>query len=112
MKYIILIIALSFTVNCGTLFSSSHQQVRITKTKGTTVTVNGVNTSSSTVLIKRGNTCHVIAKNSNGDRRESMISTTVNGVSFLNMLCVLCWGVDFATGKVYSLDSNHVDVSF
>jgi hypothetical protein len=34
----------------------------------------------------------------------------VDGVSFLNLLCILCWGIDLATGAMWGLDTNTVNV--
>jgi hypothetical protein len=39
------------------------------------------------------------------------VARKVDGIAFLNLLCVLCWGIDFATGAVWGLESNHLNVT-
>ncbi|HEX2078752.1 MAG TPA: PEGA domain-containing protein [Longimicrobium sp.] len=35
----------------------------------------------------------------------------VDGIAFLNLLCLLCWGIDFATGAMWGLEENEINVT-
>lgn len=35
----------------------------------------------------------------------------VDGIAFLNLFCVLCWGIDFATGAMWGLEENEINVT-
>ncbi|HEX5724968.1 MAG TPA: PEGA domain-containing protein [Longimicrobiaceae bacterium] len=35
----------------------------------------------------------------------------VDGIAFLNLLCLLCWGIDFATGAVWGLEDDTINVT-
>ena len=99
---------------CATLFAGGSETVRIeSEPAGATVTTqNGLTLGTTPLLASLKPRDYVLqfAKPGFGAATHAL-SKKVDGIAFLNLLCVLCWGVDFATGAVWGLEEEFVKVT-
>jgi hypothetical protein len=109
-----LLVALT-TTGCATLFASGSEQITIdSQPQGARVSTQygqplGV-TPFQTRLDPKNT--YVLRFEKEGYVPSSFaVGHTIDGITFLNLLCVLCWGVDALTGAMWGLDTNRVMVT-
>ena len=107
--------------SCASLFSGSTQHISIdSEPQGAEVRIGGQNigTTPTTVRIKRRSrdmTSYgrsIILEKPGYKTHQHYIKSKVNFVSFLNLINLLFWGIDFATGALVSYDDyNYFNLS-
>ena len=103
------------TTGCATMFAGGSEQITIdSQPQGARVSTQygqplGV-TPFQTRLDPRNT--YVLRFEKEGYVPSSFaVGHTIDGITFLNLLCVLCWGVDVATGAMWGLETNAVTVT-
>lgn len=110
---------LSFT-SCATIFCGSRKKVTFDTNipvKEATVTVDGRKyahvTFPWTTKIKRGFDQTVVKAEAEGlDTATLVIDKTFNAVAVLNLLDILGWGIDAATGAMTKPEYNFYELEF
>jgi hypothetical protein len=99
---------------CATMFASGNDTVRLeSEPAGATVTTqNGMTlgTTPMTASLKPADYVLRFALPGYQDQTYAL-GKKVESIAFLNLLCVLCWGLDFATGSIWGLQDDFVRVS-
>lgn len=110
---LVILIALA-SASCATLFGDKDRLVRVdSRPSGASVRLNGmpVGRTPATVEITSMTGNNTIEISEKG--YESIVvpvKTSVQPIAFLNLLNILCWGIDFATGNVMRLDTKSISV--
>jgi hypothetical protein len=103
-----------FLTSCATLFGDKDKSVRVsTKPSGAKVYLNGapVGTTPATIQIASTLSANMILIKKRGYEDITVpIITSVQPVAFLNLLNLLCWGIDLATGNVMRIDSKYIQL--
>lgn len=103
-----------FLSSCATLFGDKNKTVTVsTNPAGAKVYLNGAPVGKSPAQVRIASTLssNVITVKAKGYNTITYpITTSVQPVAFLNLLNVLCWGIDFATGNVMKLDTNYISL--
>lgn len=112
-RWLVLSCALVIVSGCATLFAGGNETVRIESSpSGATVRAqNGqtLGTTPFTTTLKPKD--YLLTFSAPGYPEASYsLDKKVDGIAFLNLFCVLCWGVDFATGSVWGLSDDFVNV--
>lgn len=105
--------AVLFT-GCASLFASGAETVRIeSEPAGATVTAQNGHTLGVTPLITTLEPKNYVLQFSHPGYSPASyaLSRKVDGIAYLNLLCLLCWGIDFATGAVWGLEEEFVKVT-
>ncbi|MCM1300586.1 MAG: hypothetical protein NC250_02085 [Alistipes senegalensis] len=115
---IILLIAVSMT-SCATIFCGSKTKVTFNSDiqEKATLTIDGRKhtnvTFPYTTKIKRGFNETVVKAEAPSYRTETIIiDKNFNAVSVLNLLDVLAWGIDAATGAMMKPEFKFYDIDF
>ena len=118
MRYVRAVVVLSCAVlgisGCATMFAGGAKTVRIeSEPAGATVTTQNGLTLGTTPLITNLRADNYVLRFSMEGRQDASfaLNRKVQGIAFLNLLCVLCWGIDFATGALWGLDEGFVRVT-
>ena len=113
-----LFLALLLT-SCGTIFCGSKSRVTFTGNieERATLTIDGVKhtnvTFPYTTKVRRGFDETVVKAEADGYQTETVIvNKSFNAVSVLNLLNVLCWGVDAATGAITKPEFKFYEIEF
>lgn len=99
---------------CGTLFGRSQDVVTIhSRDKDAEISVNGnaVGTGFATYPVKRGKQATITASKNGCSDRSVITETSIAGPAYINLLCLICWIVDAATGKIYKTDPTDYTVT-
>lgn len=111
---LILAAVLLFTSSCGTIFTGTKQNVLIkSNPSGAKIQVDGVDrgTTPSNVQLKKAFKGQVITLTKDGyERYEFAPETTFNPVSILNLLGMVGWAIDAATGAMMKYDPTFYEV--
>lgn len=109
-----LLLALT-TTGCATMFAGGTEQITIeSQPQGARVSTQygqplGV-TPFQTRLDPRNT--YVLRFEKEGHVPSSFaVGHTMDKIAYLNLICVLCWGVDVLTGSMWGLDTNRVMVT-
>jgi hypothetical protein len=113
---ILLLVATFFVVtSCATLFTGTKQTIQInSQPPGAKVQVDGIDKGKTPLAVdlKKGNTGQTITLKADGYETKSFQpETTFNGVSALNLLNLLFWGIDAATGALWKYDPKFYDIT-
>lgn len=115
---IILIIAISMT-SCATIFCGSKTKVTFNSDiqEKATLTIDGRKhtnvTFPYTTKIKRGFDETVVKAEAPSYRTETIIiDKNFNAVAVLNLLDILAWGIDAATGAMMKPEFKFYDIDF
>lgn len=115
---IILLIAFSMT-SCATIFCGSKTQVTFNSNiqERATLTIDGVKhtnvTFPYTTKIKRGFDETIVKAEAPSYLTETVIiNKNFNAVAVLNLLDVLAWGIDAATGAMMKPEFKFYDIDF
>jgi hypothetical protein len=113
---ILILMATVFVItSCATLFTGTKQTIQInSQPPGAKVQVDGVDRGKTPVAIelKKGSTGQTISLKADGYETKSFQpETTFNGVSALNLLNLLFWGIDAATGALWKYDPTFYDIT-
>ncbi len=114
----VFLIALSFIVlftsSCGTIFTGTKQNVMIKSfPSGAKIQVDGVDrgVTPATVSLKKGFNGPVITLTKDGyEKYQFNPETTFNTVSILNLLGMIGWAVDAATGAMMKYDPKFYEL--
>lgn len=115
MRKSVLSLALVFGLSgCATMFASGPEPVTLTsEPSGARVTTQtGMTLGVTPVTTQLEPKSYVLTFNKEGYEPAAFtLGKKVDGAAFLNLLCVLCWGIDFATGALWGLDTNQAHVT-
>lgn len=113
-SYALAIAATLLFTACGTLFGDKDRMVRIESTPaGATVLLNGMPYGKTPTTVQISNLMSsnaVTLKLKDYDEVTRPIVTSVQPIAFLNLLNLVCWGVDIATGNVMKIDTKVISV--
>lgn len=103
------------TTGCATLFASGSEQITISsQPQGATVSTQygqPLGVTPFTTRLDPRNT-YVLRFEKEGYHPSTFaVGHTLDGIAYLNLICVLCWGIDVATGAMWGLDTNAVNVT-
>lgn len=111
---LVLLLALS-TTGCATIFAGGSERITIdSQPQGAQVSTQygqplGVTPFQTRLDPRR---THVLRFEKEGYMPTSFaVGHTIDGITYLNLLCVLCWGIDVATGAMWGLKTNTVNVT-
>jgi hypothetical protein len=99
---------------CATMFASGNDTVRLeSEPPGATVTTqNGMILGSTPLTTSLKPDDYLLRFALEGYQEQTFaLGREVESIAFLNLLCVLCWGIDFATGSVWGLEDDFVRVT-
>lgn len=112
------LVVLAFAITaggCATLFSSGDVDVRMeSEPSGATVaTENGrvLGTTPFTASLDEDEEYLLIFSKEGYEDSRYPLDKKVDPTAFLNLLNVLFWGIDFATGAVWTLEDDYVRVA-
>lgn len=100
--------------SCATLFGDKDRVVRVdSEPRGATVRLNGMPYGKTPASIEISS---MLGSNTIEISKEGYetivfpVKTSVQPIAFLNLLNLLCWGIDLATGNVMRLDTKSISV--
>lgn len=96
---------------CATMFAGGKEAVRIESepSEAMVTTQNGLNLGTTPLTVALKPQDYVLTFSKVGYNPGTyMLSKKVDGVAFLNLFCILCWGIDFATGALWGLEDEFV----
>lgn len=99
---------------CATMFSGGNDSITLESepSQATVTTQNGMTLGTTPLTTSLKPDDYILTFSREGYTPATYaLSRTVDGVAFLNLLCVLCWGIDFATGALWGLDDDFVRVT-
>jgi hypothetical protein len=107
-----LVTALSMT-GCATMFGDKDRLVRVeSKPPGAKVLLNGMpyGKTPTTIQISSMLSSNLVTVKKEGYEDLTIpIQSSLQGIAFLNLFNIICWGIDFATGNVYRIDTKVID---
>ena len=109
-------IALFLTSSCATVFSGTREEILFTsEPSGVKVVMDGYTIGKTPIMldVRRNLGGRWVAFELEGYENQYIkLEAEFNGVSMLNFFCIVCWGVDLATGAAsrYSLPSMYVEM--
>lgn len=106
-------IILTFSLSsCATLFGDKDKTVRVeSNPPGAKIYVNNLPFGKTPAVIalqnlRSGN--HITLKLDGYETTSRPIATSIQPVAFLNLLNILCWGIDFLSDSVMKLDTKMI----
>ena len=119
MKKIITYVLLAvYTVSfssCATIFTGSRQTVKVaTIPPGADVFVEGekMGQTPTEITLKKGfNPESVVVKKEGFENKNLPLNTILNPVAILNLLGLIGWGIDAATGAMMKYDKRFYEVT-
>lgn len=117
MKHTISFIALGFliiTASCATILSGTQHPVQVESyPSGAKVEVNGIEYGQTplTVQLKGSSTAPIITVKAEGYETRTIVPpSSFNIISILNLGNLIGWGVDIATGAIWTYDIRYFKV--
>jgi hypothetical protein len=111
---ILIVGATLFLSSCATIFTGTKQTVQIdSEPPGAKVLVDGIDRGYTPigVSLKKGSDGQMVTLKYEGYKDKSFQpETTFNGVAALNLLNILFWGIDAATGAVWKYDPKYYKI--
>ncbi len=112
---LLLVLVLFSSTGCATLFgggsdeklsveSSAPIKVKIIGSEGQIIN----KTTPFTIDIDRAQNYTVKVQSDEYESQDIYVGRKVRSLSILNLFCILCWGVDFATGNIWEHKMHHV----
>lgn len=114
LRYLLLLLVVSVVASCATMFAGGKDAIRLeSEPAGAVVTThNGLQLGVTPFTTSLDPDDYILQFALEGYQPQTYsLGKKVDGVAFLNLLCVLCWGIDFATGALWGLDEDYVKVS-
>lgn len=113
--------ALSFAVllctsSCATIFSGTRDEILFTsEPSGVKIVMDGYPVGKTPVMldVRRSLSGRWVAFEKEGFESQYIkLETNFNGVSIINLTCLVCWAVDLATGAItrYNTPSLYVEM--
>lgn len=113
-KVVVLFVALFGILGCATMFGDKERTVMVESTPpGAKVLLNGLpyGKTPTTIQITNMLSSNSITLKLDGyDEITRNVSTSIQPVAFLNLINIVCWGVDLATGNVMKIDTRVISV--
>ncbi|MBC6992898.1 PEGA domain-containing protein [Neolewinella lacunae] len=109
-------LSLFLSSSCATLFTGTRDQILFTsEPSGVKVVIDGYAVGKTPILLdvrRQINGRWVGFELEGYEDQYLQLPTQFNGVSILNLTCILCWGVDLITGAVstYTMPSVFVEM--
>ena len=107
--------AILYLSSCATVFNGSYQVVNInSEPSGAVVKVNGIEqgTTPTAVRLRRQEDGHQITVSLPGyNDRHILTNSDINTTSYINFINFIGWGIDFATGSLWTIQPGYYDVT-
>ena len=118
MRYFTLfaLVALFLFSSCATIFSGTRDEILFTsEPSGAKIIMDGYPVGKTPIMldVRRNLGGRWVAFELEGYEPQYLkLETEFNAVSILNLTCLICWGVDLATGAAtrYSLPSLYIEM--
>lgn len=115
LQVLVMILAFSgLSTGCATLFGTDDKMVQVASNPtGAQVFVNGQpygRTPTSVQIADLLDDNYITFKLKGYDDVTRPIMTSIQPVAFLNLLNIICWGIDVVSGKVMKLDTKFITV--
>jgi hypothetical protein len=94
----------SMLTGCASIFGANADPITIhSKYPDATISVNGneVGSGQATYKVKRGSSVTIMASRKGCQDRTTISEQAFAGIAALNLVCIFCWIVDAATGKMH-----------
>lgn len=110
------LVALFLTSSCATIFSGTREEILFTsEPSGVKIIMDGYTVGKTPIMldVRRSLSGRWVAFELEGYESQYIkLEADFNAVSVLNLTCLICWGVDLATGAAtrYSLPSMYVEM--
>jgi hypothetical protein len=112
---LLILVVLFTTTGCATIFgggsseilsveSSSPLKIKVVSSDGETFT----RTTPFTYDMSRRRTYTIKLISDQYESSNIHLDKSVRGLAFLNLVCLLCWAIDFATGNVWAHERKYV----
>ncbi|WP_020569045.1 PEGA domain-containing protein [Neolewinella persica] len=107
---------LLFTSSCATILSGTREEILFTsEPSGVKVIMDGYTIGKTPIMldVRRNLGGRWVAFELDGYESQYVkLEADFNAVSILNLTCLICWGVDLATGAAtrYSLPSLYIEL--
>ncbi len=115
--FILCAVATLGLTSCATILSKSSQAITFNGMEGTRIYSDGMKIASigqsgsvTTLVKKQLSDKPLIAKKEGYKPYPFVLSTKIQPLSFLNLLDVLGWGIDLATGKVKKYENTFIEL--
>ncbi|MEZ4741793.1 MAG: PEGA domain-containing protein [Bdellovibrionota bacterium] len=99
---------------CATLFGDKDRSVRVeSKPSGATVLLNGMPYGKTPTILQLTNMLSsnmVMLKLDGYEEVTRPVTTSIQPIAFLNLINIICWGIDLATGNVMKVDTKVISV--
>ncbi|MFK8163609.1 MAG: PEGA domain-containing protein [Lewinella sp.] len=105
-----------FTSSCATLFSGTRDEILFTsEPSGVKIIMDGYTVGKTPIMldVRRNTGGRWVAFELDGYEPQYVkLETDFNAVAILNLTCLICWGVDLATGAAtrYSMPSMYIEM--
>ena len=117
MKNLLLIITLFSLTSCGTLFTSSRQSITFVGEEGTKIYDSGqriatIGQSGETAvpIRKKLSSKDLLAKKEGYRPTPLRLESSVQPVSFINLLNVFAWAIDLGTQKAAKWETTYFEI--
>lgn len=110
------LLALLAFSGCATIFTGTRDQILFTsEPSGVKVVMDGYTVGKTPIMldVRRNLSGRWVAFELDGyEPQYFKLETEFNAISILNLTCLICWGVDLATGAAtpYSLPSLYIEM--
>lgn len=99
---------------CATLFGDKDKHIRVeSNPPGANVFLNGMPYGKTPTVVTITNMLgsNLLTFRMDGyDEISRPVMTSIQPIAFLNLVNIVCWGIDFATGNIYRLDNKMIMV--
>lgn len=116
-KSFLCVVSVLLLSSCGTLFTSSKQDITFTGDPGIAVYDKGKKIAEigndgigHAKIRKKLSDKNLIAKKEGYKNTPLQVETVLNPISILNLLCVPAWAVDLCTGKCCKWDNEIIEI--
>ena len=111
-KFLLLFFVAALMTSCATLFTSGKARVNInSKTKGTTVLINGLEKGTTPLNIKVKADDIITFEKEGFESRTVVVDSKFNTIAILNLFSILGWGIDAITNSLKVPDTRVYNVT-
>src|SRR3954464_644775 len=110
----VLVVAVAASSGCATMFSGTTQPFTVrTEPPGAQVIVNGnyVGVTPLNIEVHRDKNLNVLLRAPGYPEKALLLRRDFNPVAALNLVSIVCWAIDLATGAMFRIDPDTLLVS-
>ena len=116
-KFLLVAVVAFLLSSCGTLFTSTNQNIVFTGIPETAIYDSGkklgqIKDDGETIIkIKKSLSKKILVAKKEGYKNQHVIlTTTLNPISIINLTNILAWGIDLGTGKCCKYDDDIINI--